>query len=103
VEDLGQELTDWAMTAGAMAQLDLVISVDTSCAQLAGALGRPVWTVLPALPGWQWGLEGSATPWYETTRLFRARRAGEWPPVFREVAAALAERSYRSVGLAEDS
>jgi hypothetical protein len=53
IHDLGPELTDWAQTAAAMMQLDLVISVDASCAHLAGALGRPVWICLPAVPEWR--------------------------------------------------
>ena len=92
IHDLAPELTDWADTAGAMAQLDLVISVDTSCAHLAGALGRPVWVCLSALPEWRWGLEGTMTPWYGSARLFRQPRVGDWSGVFAEVARALQER-----------
>jgi hypothetical protein len=92
IHDLAPELTDWAQTAAAMAALDLIISVDTSCAHLAGALGRPVWVCLSALPEWRWGLEGTTTPWYGSARLFRQGRVGEWPALFSEMARVLQER-----------
>ncbi|CAN5803412.1 hypothetical protein BH24GEM1_BH24GEM1_20150 [soil metagenome] len=91
IHDLGPELTDWAQTAAAMMQLDLVISVDTSVAHLAGALGRPVWICLPSLPEWRWMLDQLDTPWYGSARLFRQERVGDWSGVFAEVAAALAD------------
>ena len=75
-----------------MMALDLIISVDTSVAHLAGALGRPVWILLSAVPEWRWMLERTDTPWYGSARLFRQRRADEWPAIFAEVAAALADR-----------
>ena len=92
IQDLAPELTDWAQTAAAMADLDLVISVDTSCSHLAGALGRPVWICLPAAPEWRWMLERTDTPWYASARLFRQPRAGDWSSVFAEVARALQGR-----------
>jgi tetratricopeptide (TPR) repeat protein len=76
-------------TAAVMAGLDLVISSDTSVAHLAGALGRPVWTVLAASPEWRWGLERSDSPWYPTMRLFRQTTDGDWNPVMTAIAAAL--------------
>ena len=91
IEDLGPELTDWSCTAGAMAQLDLVISVDTSCAHLAGALGRPLWIIIPAVPEWRWELERRDTPWYGSARLFRQTRFGDWSDVFGVIADALRE------------
>jgi ADP-heptose:LPS heptosyltransferase len=69
--------------------LDLVISSDTSVAHLAGALGRPVWTVLAASPEWRWGLERSDNPWYPTMRLFRQTSDGGWQAVVAAVATAL--------------
>jgi ADP-heptose:LPS heptosyltransferase len=80
-------------TAAVMAGLDLVISSDTSVAHLAGALGRPVWTVLPASPEWRWGLERSDSPWYPTMRLFRQTTDGDWSAVVGAIAEALASLS----------
>jgi hypothetical protein len=95
IHDLSPELTDWAQTAAAMMQLDLIISVDTSCAHLAGALGRPVWICL-ATPGeFRWLLEGSTTHWYDSARLFPQRTRGDWAGVFTEVASALRELVQR--------
>lgn len=76
-------------TAAVMAGLDLVISSDTSVAHLAGALGRPVWTLLAASPEWRWGLERRDSPWYPTIRLFRQTTHGEWQTVVADVVAAL--------------
>jgi tetratricopeptide (TPR) repeat protein len=76
-------------TAAVIAGLDLVISSDTSVAHLAGALGRPVWTVLAASPEWRWGLERSDSPWYPTMRLFRQTTHGDWTAVVAEIAQAL--------------
>ena len=86
MHDLSPDLTDWTDTAGAMARLDLIISVDPSCAQLAGALGRPVWVCLPAVPEWRWMLEREDTPWYGSARLFRQPEVGDWESVFAAVA-----------------
>jgi Flp pilus assembly protein TadD len=90
VLDLAPALTDFAETAAAMAQLDLVVTVDTAVAHLAGALGRPVWTMLPALPDWRWLLGREDTPWYPSMRLFRQAQAGDWQRVVARVAASVA-------------
>jgi Glycosyltransferase family 9 (heptosyltransferase) len=82
-------LTDFAETAAAVSRLDLVISVDTSVAHLAGALGRPIWLLLPKHSEWRWLLERNDSPWYSTARLFRQRDPGDWHEVARQVAAAL--------------
>ncbi len=72
-------------TAAIIANLDLVISVDTSVAHLAGALGKPVWTLLPKLPDWRWLLVREDSPWYPTMRLFRQTETGNWAGVFHRV------------------
>lgn len=79
-----------AQMAARMLRLDLVISVDTMAAHLAGALAIPTWTLLHHDCDWRWMHERSTTPWYPTMRLFRQRAAGQWQPVVEEVAAALA-------------
>ncbi len=81
---------DFADTAAAIAALDLVITVDTAVAHLAGALGKPVWILLPALPDWRWLLLREDSPWYPSARLFRQTQAGEWESVIDQVATALA-------------
>jgi len=80
---------DFADTAAIVAQLDLVISADTAVAHLAGALGKPVWTLLPRPADWRWLLHRTDTPWYPLMRLFRQAKTGDWLPVLIEVAAAL--------------
>jgi len=89
ITDLQNRLTDYHQTAAAIANLDVVISVDTSVAHLAGAMGRTVWTLLPYIPDWRWGLEGDSTPWYPTMRLFRQGAERSWVPVLEEVREAL--------------
>lgn len=89
VLDLSSRLGDFGDTAAVLAGADLVISVDTSVAHLAGALGRPVWTLIPYHPDWRWGLGSAATPWYPTMRLFRQPEPGAWEPVFVQIRAAL--------------
>jgi tetratricopeptide (TPR) repeat protein len=83
--------TDFAQSAALVAQLDLVICVDTSIAHLAGALGKPVWLLLPYAPDWRWMLEREDSPWYPGMRLFRQRQPGNWDEVLVRVAAALAQ------------
>jgi tetratricopeptide (TPR) repeat protein len=97
IADLSPWLSDFAETSVAVSHLDLVISVDTSVAHLAGALGRPMWLLLPKASEWRWLLERGDSPWYPTARLFRQRNAGDWLGVAREAAAALAELN-RDVG-----
>jgi len=93
VEDLGAALDAaggaFTDTAAAIMALDLVIVSDSAVAHVAGALGRPVWVVLPLTPDWRWLLGREDTPWYPTMRLFRPQRLGEWGEVFGRVAAAL--------------
>ena len=104
--NLGPSLLDFADTAAVMAHLDLVIAVDTSVVHLAGALGRPVWTLLPHHPDWRWMLDRSDSPWYPTMRLFRQPAPKDWPSVFGEVRQALellacATDSHEAVAEAE--
>jgi hypothetical protein len=89
--DMSEELKDFADTAALIANLDLVISVDTAIVHLAGAMGKPVWVLLPFLPDWRWLLEREDSPWYPTMRLFRQKRMGDWPEVIERVAKALGE------------
>jgi hypothetical protein len=89
VTDLSSELTTWDLTASAMMELDLIISVDTSCAHLARALGRPLWILTPACPDWRWMLRREDTPWYPSTRLYRQPRAGDWGSVLETIASDL--------------
>lgn len=90
--DLGAQLTDFAATAAAMQQLDLVISIDTAAAHLAGALGRPVWLLLVYCPDWRWMLHREDSPWYPTMRLFRQQAPDEgWERVAGRVRDALAD------------
>ena len=80
---------DVAAAAGAMAALDLIVTADSFPAHLAGALGRPVWTLLHSDPDWRWMLGRDDSPWYPTMRLFRQERAGNWEPVIARMAAEL--------------
>ncbi|MGR0184781.1 tetratricopeptide repeat protein [Azospirillum aestuarii] len=87
--DLGPEIADVADTAAIMANLDLVISSCTGPAHLAGALGVPVWVVLPHSPDWRWLMGRDDSPWYPTARLFRQTRSGDWSGPAEAVARAL--------------
>ncbi|MEG4088553.1 tetratricopeptide repeat protein [Microcoleus sp. Pol12B4] len=89
IEDLSEHCVDFADTAAIISQLDLVISVDTSVAHLAGALGKPVWILLSFVPDWRWMLEREDSPWYPTARLFRQQKAGDWDGVCDRIKAAL--------------
>jgi len=88
---IADELGDFSDTAAVMEQLDLIISVDTSTVHLAGALGRPVWILLPYLPDWRWLLDRDTSPWYPTARLFRQNETRQWDTVIPRVQAALSE------------
>jgi tetratricopeptide (TPR) repeat protein len=83
--DLTVLMGDYADTAALISQLDLVISVDTSVAHLAGALGHPVWLLLPFAPDWRWLMQREDSPWYPSMRLFRQPVAGDWNSVIKAV------------------
>ncbi|HWA42794.1 MAG TPA: tetratricopeptide repeat protein [Hypericibacter adhaerens] len=87
--DLGPELGDFADTAAVIAGLDLVLSVDTAVAHLAGSLGRPVWILIPFIPDWRWLFARADSPWYPSARLFRQKSPGDWAPPVAEIGAAL--------------
>jgi tetratricopeptide (TPR) repeat protein len=87
--DLAPRLSDFNVTAAVISNLDLVISVDTAIVHLAGAMGRPVWTLLARCPDWRWMLKRSDTPWYPTMRLFRQQRRRDWAGQMAQVAEAL--------------
>jgi tetratricopeptide (TPR) repeat protein len=87
--DHSMAFTDVGATAGLVARLDLVITVDTMAAHLAGALGVPVWLMLPHAPDWRWMLDRADTPWYPAMRLFRQRSPRNWEQVMDDVLAAL--------------
>ncbi|MDR3588405.1 MAG: tetratricopeptide repeat protein [Negativicutes bacterium] len=89
VTDLSRELTDFYETAGVIANLDLVISVDSAVAHLAGAMGKATWLLLPFNPDWRWQLYRGDSPWYPTMRLFRQIRPGDWRHVLEKAASAL--------------
>jgi hypothetical protein len=82
-------LDDFADTAALIANLDLVIAVDTAVAHLAGALGKPVWVLLPFAPDWRWMQGRADSPWYPTMRLFRQPAPGGWAPVLADIGEAL--------------
>ena len=86
---LGASSDHFVDAAAAMTELDLVITVDTAIAHLAGALARPVWILLPHNPDWRWLLERDDSPWYPTARLFRQADAGDWSVPLAAIAAAL--------------
>jgi len=88
--NLGDEFEDFSDTAAAIANLDLVVSIDTSVLHLAGAMGRPVWGLLPYEGDWRWLIDRQDSPWYPTMRLFRQSRLGDWANVLEHVAGELA-------------
>ncbi len=89
IEDVGSRLHDLADTAALVMHCDLVIAVDTAVAHLAGALGKPVWVMVPYAPDWRWLLEGEGTGWYPTARLYRQPSPGNWDAVIAHIGADL--------------
>jgi hypothetical protein len=87
--DLADELSDFGETAAVMENLDLVITVDTAMGHLAGALGKPVWILIPKAADWRWMLEREDSPWYPSVRLFRQHKPGAWDEVLERLCGAL--------------
>jgi tetratricopeptide (TPR) repeat protein len=92
---VGDELADFADTAAVLALADLVISVDSAVAHLAGAMGRPVWILLPFSPDWRWMLDRDDSPWYPTAKLFRQPAIGDWESVIARVRTELPQAASR--------
>jgi hypothetical protein len=95
--DHTEKLEDFADSAALIANLDLVITVDTAVAHLAGAMGKPVWVFLRSLADWRWRVARNDTPWYPSMRLFRQQKRGEWGDVIAQVAEELrtAQMTFR--------
>lgn len=90
--DLTMLVQDFGDTAALLAQLDLVITIDTAVAHLAGTMGKETWVLLPFAPDWRWGINRTDSPWYPAMRLFRQEKAGVWKSVIEQVSEALAQR-----------
>jgi hypothetical protein len=100
MEDMGiidytEDIKDFSDTAALIENFDLVISIDTAVAHLAGALGKPVWTLLSFSPDWRWLINQEDSPWYPTMRLFRQPSLGDWESVIAKVKGDLLELLYR--------
>ena len=100
--DLQSEQEDFADTAAIVANLDLVISIDTSVAHLAGAMGKPVWVLLHKAPDWRWMHDREDSPWYPTARLFRQSTLGNWQDVITRVERELRGLVTRTAAAARD-
>jgi hypothetical protein len=96
IKSLGSALGDFASAAAAIEGLDLTITIDTATAHLAGALGKPVWTLLDHLPDWRWMTQRLDSPWYPTMRLYRQERPGDWTEVLKRVERDLFEARSRN-------
>jgi ADP-heptose:LPS heptosyltransferase len=89
LKDFTAEFNDFAATAALIANLDLVITIDSAVAHLAGALGKPVWVLLPFERDWRWLRDREDSPWYPSMRLFQQAQRGDWEELFARVLAAL--------------
>jgi ADP-heptose:LPS heptosyltransferase len=93
--DYSDEFADFSQTAALMMNLDLIVSTCTSVPHLAGALGRPVWTMVPFNCDWRWRISGESTSWYPTMRLFRQEKFGTWDETIERVADELSRWAQR--------
>jgi len=94
--DLNPHINDFADSAAAIDQMDLIISVDTSTVHLAGAMGKPVWLMLPVSPDWRWMLDRKDSPWYPTMSIFRQKKSGDWESVVNNIVQSLCIESARN-------
>jgi len=101
VRHWGDKLADFADTAALCEHMDVVVSVDTSVAHLAAALGKPTWILLPRLPDWRWLLDRGDSPWYPSVRLFRQPQPGQWQPALSRIALKLAALSQSPTPMPE--
>jgi hypothetical protein len=85
IVDLAPEIRDFADTAALIASLDLIISIDTSVSNLAGAIGVPVWVAVPFVADWRWGKEGRTTPWFPTATVYRQPAPDDWGAVLAAI------------------
>ena len=89
IHRFGTRISDFADTAAIVDRLDAIVSIDTSIAHLAGALGKPLWLMLPFAADWRWFTNTDRSPWYPNARLVRQPSPGQWAPVVEAVAQAL--------------
>jgi tetratricopeptide (TPR) repeat protein/glycosyltransferase involved in cell wall biosynthesis len=94
--DLNPHVNDFADTAAAIEKMDLVISVDTSTVHLAGAMGKPVWLMLPVSPDWRWMRDRKDSPWYPTMSIFRQKEVGDWATVVNNIVESLSIEAARN-------
>jgi hypothetical protein len=94
IQSHAEELGDFADTAALIAEMDLIITVDTAVAHLAGALGKAVWIMLPYVPDFRWLIERSDSPWYPTARLFRQSGSGDWRSVINDIRSELLKMNF---------
>jgi Tfp pilus assembly protein PilF len=99
--DLSGELTDFGETAALIANLDLVITVDTSMGHLGGALGKPTWILIPKAADWRWMLNREDSPWYPSVRLFRQPKPGAWEDPLQRLKSALMAETAKSPAMAD--
>jgi len=85
IVDLGSTFNDFSDTVAALENLDLLITIDSSVAHIAGAMKKKTWVLLPFVPEWRWGLDGNTTPWYESLKLYRQKTLNDWHGVVQDV------------------
>lgn len=98
IVDLGSQITDFSISARFIAALDLVIAVDTATVHLAGALGKPVWVLLPLGPDWRWQIDRRDSPWYPTATLYRQQALDDWSGVLQQMRGDLAQKAKTNYG-----